>query len=314
MKRVKPEVVGLSASRLEHINKFMQGSVDQQKIAGGITLLARRGQVAHFECVGMRNIEAGQPMQPGTIFRIYSMTKPIASVAAMMLYEAGHFLLDDPVADYIPEFKETPVFAGGDERDMELVPQEQPLTIRHLLAHTSGLVYGNPEGSPVEKLVWQKDREMEEIIAEETLAEWIPRLAKLPLANQPGKAWQYGVSTAADYLQFAQMLLNRGTLSGVCLLSRKTVELMTSNNMPQGLHPWDDPAFSFGLGGSIMTDVARAGSLGSVGIFSWGGAASTDQWVDPKEDMVGLFLIQYMPYFGRAMQQYRVLAYQAIDD
>lgn len=196
METVTPEQVGLSSQRLARLAPLMQSYVDQGKLAGLITLVARRGQVAHLQCFGQADIAAGKPMQPDTILRIYSMTKPVTSVALLMLYEEGRFQLDDPVAEFIPAFKEMWVCldeaAGGGSI---VTPAERPVTIRQLLTHTSGLCYPNPKGSPAERLLWRSDQEAENTTPEETLAEWVPRLAGVPLAWQPGSRWQYGFST-----------------------------------------------------------------------------------------------------------------------
>src|SRR5450759_1600515 len=141
MKTVTAEKVGLSSTRLQRISIVMQDYVDQHKLAGIITMLARRGEVVHFECFGMMDIEADKPMQPDTIFRLYSMTKPITSVAVMMLYEEGHFQLYDSVSKYIPEFKGVKVFVKATPSGVELVEPEREMTIQDLLRHTSGITY-----------------------------------------------------------------------------------------------------------------------------------------------------------------------------
>ncbi len=195
MNTIAPEEAGFSPARLDRIGRVMQSYVDKGKLAGLITLIARRGRVPHFECFGMMDIKANKPMQSDAIFRIYSMTKPITSVALMMLYEKARFQLDEPVSGFIPAFKDVRVFVDATESGVELAKPEREVTIRDLLTHTSGLVYGNPNGSPVEAMVWQADRETEKIVPDETLEEWIQRLVKLPLAHQPGSRWHYGLST-----------------------------------------------------------------------------------------------------------------------
>jgi CubicO group peptidase (beta-lactamase class C family) len=192
---IAPEKVGVSSARLNRIGKAMQSYVDQGKLAGLVTMIARRGQVFHFECFGMMDIEADKSMQPDTIFRIHSMTKPITSVAVMMLHEQGDFQLKDPVSRFIPGFKDVRVFVNATESGLELAEPEREVTIQDLLTHTSGLVYGDPEGSPVEAAVWKADREAEQVTADETLEEWMQRLVTLPLAHQPGSKWHYGLST-----------------------------------------------------------------------------------------------------------------------
>lgn len=381
----------------------MQSYIDQHKLAGLITVVARRGQVAHLECFGWMNLEANQPMRPDTILRMYSMTKPITSVAALMLFEEGHFQLDDPVARFIPAFAEMKVCREETAAELQLVEQERPMTMRDLLMHTSGIPHDSPDGSPIEALYHQAELRL----ADRSLHEMVQALVKLPLVCQPGSRWCYGlshavlgylvdviggipldtfleqrifrplgmrdtgfsvppekherlaavygpaeggglvrvdtpyvnsctqprrfldgggglVSTATDYLRFAQMLLNGGELDGTRLVSRKTVELMTSNHLPLPLLPYrlDIPRLDylcqghgFGLGVRVMMDVAQAGVLGSEGEYGWAGAATTVVWIDPKEEMICLLLPQFIPPGEYPIdRQFKVLAYQAIVD
>lgn len=387
-----PEKVGLSATRLERISPFMQGYVDSEKLSGTITMVARRGKVAHFECVGMMDKEAGKPMEPDTIFRIYSMTKPITCVAIMMLYEEGLFQLNDPVSKFIPEFKDLKVFVKETESGLELAEAKPEMAIWHLLTHTSGLTYGFDGNAPVDAM-YQKAL----VLSSKTLKEMVQKLSKLPLVHQPGSAWNYSVSTdvlgylvevisgqpfnvflkerifeplgmvdtgfhvpaeklhrfaanylpaeggkiqvfddpatslfskprtffsgggglvstTADYIRFAQMLLNKGELYGARLLGRKTLELMTMNHLPEGFHPFENKAGGFGLGFSVAMDAAKSRSLGSVGSFGWGGAAATNFWVDPEEDIIGLFMTQLMQNPYPVIQEFHVLVYQTIVD
>ena len=191
MKRTSPEAVGLSAQRLGRIDTRMQGYIDKQKLAGLITVVARHGQVAHFECFGSMNLETKQPVRPDTIMRIYSMTKPITSVAVLMLYEAGHFQLDDSVARFIPEMVAMKVCREVTADGLQLVEQERAMTIRALLRHTSGLPYDSQNGSPVEVLYHQAELTR----SDRTLQAMVQALGKLPLASQPGSAWRYSLST-----------------------------------------------------------------------------------------------------------------------
>lgn len=396
MRIVEPESVGMSAERLARIPRVMRGYVDRGEAAGIVTLIARRGAVAHLSAVGCRDIERGEPMTDEAICRVYSMTKPVTSVAALMLYEEGAFQLDDPLADYIPAFRDTPVFVRETAGGIETVPQERPLTVRHLMTHTAGLVYPNAAGGPVERLAAEADLGR----AGEPLADKVARVAALPLAFQPGSAWRYSmatdvlghlvevlsereldafmeerifeplgmvdtgfwapperagrlspvygrhdgrllrledpelggttrppylsgggglVSTIWDYARFAQMLLNGGALDGARLLGRKTVELMTSNHLPASLLPCIPEAWPFscgmgmGLGVRMILDVGESGILGSVGAYTWQGAASTDFWVDPAEEMVGVFLMQRLPGWYGAAEAFRALAYAAVE-
>ena len=386
-----PEEVGLSATRLKRIDRIMQRYVDEEKFAGIVTMVARRGKVVHFECKGMMDKEAGKPMKPDTIFRIYSMTKPITSVAIMMLYEEGHFQLDDPVSKFIPEFRDLKVFVKETESGIKLEDMEKEMTIRHLLTHTSGLTYGFDKNFPVDAM-YQKAA-----LRAGNLKEMIQKLAELPLANQPGCQWRYSVSTdvlgylvgvmsgksldvflkerifeplgmvdtsfyvpeeklhrfaanyipgedkkiqlmddpaksvyskprtffsgggglvstTADYIRFAQMLLNKGELDGVRLLGRKTVEFMTMNHLPEGFHPHEIEAGGFGLGFFVSLDTVKAGNLGSVGFFGWGGAAGTEFWVDSEEELIGLFMTQLMQNPYPIHREFQTLIHQAITD
>ncbi len=402
MNVVTPEEAGFSASRLSRVGAWMQGYVNQRKLPGAIAMVARCGKVVYLERFGMMDVEATKPMQFDTIFRIYSMTKPVTSVALMMLYEEGRFQLHDPISKFIPEFADVKVFAGADKEGAEL---EREMTIRHLLTHTAGLTYDFFEDSPVDAMY--REAEMVSRLPfgklQVPLQEMIQRLVKLPLVYQPGTAWRYSmatdvlgylievisgvpldtffeqeifkplgmedtdfyvpeaklgrfaamygptendgiqlldapatspfskpthclsggiglVSTAADYARFAQMLLNGGELDGARLLGRKTVELMTTNHLPDELipiqlQPHTLHGCGFGLGFRVLVNVAQAGRLGSEGEFGWGGAASTSFFVDPKEDLFGLLLTQLMPSrYYPIRNEFKVLVYQALRD
>ena len=190
MKIVAPEKVGFSPSRLDHVRTVMQSYVDKGKLPGAVTLIARRGQVAHAECVGMRDIEARKPMQLDTLFPIYSMTKPITAVAMMILYEEGRFQLFDPLSKFIPEFKDVKVISTTTEAGIELTTLEREITIRDLLTQTSGFVSGGWSPPPLTKLV----EEIGLYRPENTLEEFTQKIVKLPLIHQPGKGWRYGES------------------------------------------------------------------------------------------------------------------------
>jgi CubicO group peptidase (beta-lactamase class C family) len=181
------EEVGMSSQRLERIRSLTQVYVDEEKLPGVSTLVARRGKVVHFEQVGMMDIEAGKKMLPDTIFRMYSMTKPITGVAVMILYEEGHFLLEDPVSKILPELKRLEVYLGGMDDSLRTEPAAE-ITIKHLLTHTSGLSYGGPE--PGVPDIYRKS----DIWKADSLKGFVERLAKLPLIAQPGTRWHYGVS------------------------------------------------------------------------------------------------------------------------
>ena len=182
-----PEEVGVSAEHLEHIRPVMQGYVDDGRIAGILTVVARRGKIVHFETVGMRDVENNKPIEADTIFRIHSMSKPITSVAVMMLYEEGHFQLDTPVSDFIPEFKDMEVY---NEDQTEILNAKKEITIKHLLTHTTGLIYGWG-GEALDKR-YQKANLFQ---PGTPLADTVKKLSNLPLAHEPGDRWTYGVST-----------------------------------------------------------------------------------------------------------------------
>jgi CubicO group peptidase (beta-lactamase class C family) len=353
MHAVEPEQVGCSSERLKRIDAAMQRYVDEDKVAGILAMVARHGGTAYARCFGMMDIEAHQPMQFDTLFRIYSMTKPITTVAVMMLLEEGHFQLTDPVSCFIPGFENTKVLVRATESGHELANLEREITMWHLLTHTSGLSYGFDENDPVDEVYQKRLWSMLERVPHTTLERMIQTLAWLPLAHQPGSAWRYSmatdvlgylvqvvsgkpfedflrqrifeplgmldtgfyvpedkigrfaanygpdedgglkvidapvtsryaeptthpsgggglVSTAPDYMRFAQMLLNRGELDGVRLLGRKTVELMTMDHLASAMLPFEDQGHGFGLGFRVLTDVARSRTLGSVGLYGWG--------------------------------------------
>jgi CubicO group peptidase (beta-lactamase class C family) len=396
--RTTPEDVGLSGARLYKIDHLTQRYIDEGKLPGTITLVARRGEIVHLESQGLMDIEADKKMQDDTIFRIYSMSKPITSVALMMLYEDGCFQLDDPVSRFIPGFKDLKVYGESGH-----TPTERQMTIRDLLTHTSGLSYGFLQTHPVDDLY--QDAAVDQ---SESLDEMVAKLCELPLVFSPGTRWRYSVatdvcgylvqkisdipfddflkeqifdplemkdtgfyvpedevhrfaanyqktpedgmqlidsperspylkrrnmhsgggglvSTVHDYYRFAQLLLNGGEYDGVRLLGTKTMELMTSNHLPNNgdLTSMGQAVFSetpfdgigFGLGFSVMLDPTDAQILGTPGEFAWGGAASTYFWVDPEEDMLAIFLTQLMPSSSyQIRREMRVAAYQAIID
>jgi CubicO group peptidase (beta-lactamase class C family) len=397
MNIAKPEEMGFSSQRLARINTTMQRYVDEQKLAGIVTLVARRGKTVHFEKFGMADIEAGAAMQHDTIFRIYSMTKPITSAAVLMLFEEGRFRLADPVADHIPAFKNVKVLDYTPGGALRTVDPVRPVTIHDLLTHTAGLSYGFDKDLYTDEL-YRKLWETLDNNPSFTLAEWVEGISKLPLVHQPGTRFRYSVatdvlgylvqvvsdmpfetflherifaplgmddtafyvpegkiqrfaanygpreegglelidaprtsrfarptkhpsgggglvSTAGDYLRFAQLLLNQGELDGVRLLGRKTVELMTTNGLPAGVHLDNDPTTGtgFGLGVSVLLDVGKGKMLGSVGNYGWGGAANTNFWIDPQEALIGILMLQFMPSNTYPVTpDFRILVYQAL--
>ena len=393
--------VGLSPARLARIDEWMRRWVDSGRLAGTSVLVSRRGHIAYESAYGLADRERGVSMTPDTIVRIYSMTKPLASVALMMLYEEGRFQLDDPVHAVLPYFRDMHVYAG-EGRDPVLAAR--PITTRDLLTHTSGLTYGFMNATPVDAMYREQGVDFQ--ISDLSLGEVVRKAAALPLLAQPGAAWNYSIATdvvghlvaelsgapfaqflqervldplgmadtafcvppekrarfaanyargqdghakllddpatslfikprmiasggggltgtARDYMRFCQMMLNRGTLDGECLLGRKTVELMTMNHLGGDMAAMGMPRFSesnyhgvgFGLGFSVMLDPAAAHILGTPGEFAWGGAASTAFWIDPKEDLAVVFLTQLTPSSTYPVRrELRVLTYAALVD
>lgn len=394
-----PQAVGISSERLERLHKAMQGFVDRHEAAGIVTLVARDGKMVDLHAFGWQDVESRKPMRPDTIFRIASMSKPITSVAVMMLHEEGRFQLTDPIANFIPAFKDTQVASGA-----TTVRLERPITIRDLLSHRSGITYGFLEGGPVGETYRKTGVSDGLTTTQGTIGENIDRLARAPLVSQPGSEWHYSlsvdvlgrlvevasgmtfdaflrerifrplkmedtrfdvpddkwdraatvyspdgkggirpmkdpeafgntffspvafykspkkyfsggaglVSTAEDYSRFAQMLLNGGQLDGVRLLSPKTVELMTvshtSDLPPAGLL---GGGANFGLGFRVTTDLGGTQALGSQGMYGWLGIYGTTFWVDPKEKLIAVMMVQLFPGspVGSVFQS---LTYQAL--
>ena len=410
-----PEAVGMSSARLARIAPVMKSYVAQHGVAGISTMISRRGEIVHEEQFGFQDKEAGTPLTSDTVFRIYSMTKPIVSTAVMLLHEEGRFQLEQPVAQYLPAFGSTKVLTA----EGELVDQARPMQIRDLLTHTSGLTYDFMADNPVAQM-YRDARIMND--ATRRLDVLVDELATIPLAFQPGTRWHYSVgidvaarliellsgqalgdflqerifdplgmadtgfgvpddqlgrvsamyglpdlvgenysaielmeaalngfneridvsatyptstpdifqrgglglfSTTADYMKFAQMLVNGGrtdrTVSGDRVIGRKTLELMHRNHLPAALLPYEllgvpAPGMGFGLGSRVMLDVAETAGTGSPGDYGWSGAAKTYYWVDPAEDLVGVFMTQYMTGVRLPERDLRSLTYQAIDD
>ena len=181
-----PEEVGVSTKRLKRIRSFLQGYYNSGEVSGFLTVVARRGKIVHFETIGMRDVENNKPVESDTIFRIYSMSKPITSVAVMMLYEEGHFQLGTPVSQFIPEFENMKVY---NEDQTEILDAEKKVTIKHLLMHTAGLTYGWGN-----KPVDERYKEAKIFERGTTLADMVKKLGGIPLVHEPGERWTYGVS------------------------------------------------------------------------------------------------------------------------
>jgi CubicO group peptidase (beta-lactamase class C family) len=385
-----PGELGLSPQRLARLSQVMAGEIERRRLPGAVALVARRGRVGYFESYGERDAAAAAPMTKDAIFRIYSMTKPITSVAAMMLWEEGRFLLNDPIAKYLPDLGDLRV-AVQRGAELELAPLERPITIQDLLRHTAGFTYEFRGPGPVQKMymaakVYRRSQ---------SNADQVAALGQLPLLHQPGTRWEYGrstdvvgrlvevlagqrlstfferrilgplgmvdtafhvpephharlaeafpndpddgaavqllevrtapnfesgggglVSTASDYARFLQMLLNGGTFDGERLLGRKTIELMTSDHLG-GITGASDlllPGHGFGLGFAVRLQAGIAYVPGSIGQYFWGGLAGTTFWVDPKEQMFALLLIQAPGQRDYYRTLFRDLVYSAIDD
>ena len=373
-----PEAVGLSSARLARVTDLVKGEIAKGRYPGAVALVARRGKVAYFEALGQRDPQSGAPMTKDAIFRLYSMTKPFASVAAMMLVEDGKILLSDPVSKYLPKLKNLQVSVPRVDPQTgrvsyALVPTEREMTIQDLMRHTSGLVYG----------VFTSHAAVKEAYAKEgvdwsgvTPDEQIERLARVPLAHQPGSAWEYSLSTdvlgrvveavsgatlgqflqerlfaplkmtdtaflvpngkaarlaqpfakdpvsgdavklldvtvaqkndaggagsagtVADYARFSQMLLNGGQLDRVRILGRATVAQMSSDHLGdiRVASPILARGYSFGLGFAVRKETGLNWVTGSAGEYRWGGAAGTAFWVDPKEQMIVVWMTQAQP-------------------
>ena len=393
-KAVAPETLGFSPERLARIDKAMQEDVDQKKTGGIVVLIARHGTIAYHKAFGMADIESGKKMQTDSLFRLYSMTKPVTSVALLSLYEEGKFQMNDPLEKYIPAFKDVKVFVRTDDKGaMVLEEPKRKITIQDVFRHTAGFSYGSGD-TPVDKAYQQAGIDFFKM---NSLKELVDKLANMPLLYQPGERWVYSVahdvqaylvehfsgmpfdkyvqekilqplamkdavfgvpkeyvaryttcygpkkeggiqpvdkpessnyarfqdhpfgglslsSTTTDYYRFAQMLLNRGKLGKAQILGKKTVELMTMNNLPPQVPDNGTPGTGYGLGVSVLMNPAHSGNIGSIGQFGWGGAATTWVIIDPKEDMVSLYFTQYMPMEFAIVNRFQTLVYQAIID
>ncbi len=418
---VPPESVGLSSQRLKNIDTLTDTLIDEKKMAGTVVLVARHGKIAYFKASG--KADEGKSMEKDSIMRIMSMSKPITSVATMLLYEQGKLLLSDPVSKYIPEFKNQKVLVPlpqGSPFPYKLVPVKREVTIRDLLAHTSGIMYISYAGlypnelGRKDMLDLYKGAQINDgyCRSDEEIGDMVKRLGRLPLSAQPGELWEYGLnsdvlgylvevvsgmkfdkfveqnifkplkmddsyfilpqekvhrlaavyksdwngglervgehemlfsnelamcpynayetsgkyfsggggvlSTAYDYFRFSQMLLNKGELDGVRLLSRKTVELMTATNHSGQFYAdyLHDKGWKFGLGFAIQQDREHNVDAGDVGVFEWAGLYSTRFSVDPKEEKITIFFSQTTP-FGHhfdVWDKLEVLSASAISD
>ncbi|MES2032644.1 MAG: serine hydrolase domain-containing protein [Pseudomonadota bacterium] len=410
----KPESLGLSTERLGRIAAFLdERYIKTGKLPCAQVQVFRRGKLALDIALGLADRERNRPLESDALFRIYSMTKPVTSVAFMMLVEEGLVALDDPVSKYIPEWEGLSVFAAGTDAGWAGTPPSRPMLMVDLLRHTSGLTYGFQMQGNVDAAY--RKLKVAEGLHHGTTREFIEKLAKIPLVFSPGDAWNYSVSTdvlgylvevisgqsfptfleerifnplrmvdtsftvpadkahrltacyaagvlgskavkpglpalqddpetspyltrtefpsgggglvstAADYMRFARMLLNGGELDGQQLLSPKTVRLMASNHLPGGkdLTEMSRSLFSeasyagvgFGLGFAVTVDPAKTLIPGTAGDFFWGGAASTFFWIDPVEDLTVVFLTQLLPSSAYPVRrELRTLVYSAFTE
>ena len=190
---IEPKQVGLSSDRLSKVSRWMRRYVDEGKLPFAMTLVARCGEVAFFDLVGMRDVKNRCPIRADTIMRFYSMTKPITTVAAMMLYEEGHFQLDSRIADFVPCLGDMEVYVPSEKGQLKSRPSRNPITFQHLMTHTSGFIYGFGDDSPLAEQ-YQFNRTDFDIDSGK-LEGAVARLSALPLAHEPGTSWHYGVST-----------------------------------------------------------------------------------------------------------------------
>ena len=397
MKVVSPESVGLDSSVLEKVRSYLDKTyVDEGKYVGTLTLVARKGEIAYLDALGFMDRENQRPMQTDTIFRIYSMTKAVTSIAVMQLLEQSKFRLDDPVYWHIPSFKDLRVFQAGEYPNFITSRPKRHMSIRDLLTHMSGLTYGFMYRTNVDSAYRKMNSQ-----PPKNLDDFIQAVSKMPLEFSPGDKWNYSISTdvlgylveqisglkldeyfkkyifeplgrvdtdftcpkeklsrlaslyehnpsgeprfmetpaldvtylsgggglfstMSDYYQFASMLLNQGELNGKRIIGRKTIELMTTNHLPDGkdLTEMSESAFSetpyagvgFGLGFSVMLDPAKSQTLSDIGEFGWGGMASTVFFINPKEDMLVIFMTQLIPSSTyQVRRELRSLIYSAL--
>jgi len=372
-----PSKEGFSVARLERVGAVVQPLVAAGEYLGAVTLISRNGKIVDWRTYGHRDLAKKVPMTRDSIFRIYSMTKTVASVAVLMLLEEGKLTLEDPVEKFIPEFAGLQVFAGGTAEAPQLRPPRRALTIRHLLTHSGGFATSGGKDDEAAKRFKRFD-----LHQSPTLKAYTDYVAQQALGADPGERFSYdGVSlevlsrlvevvsgmtfdaflekhilaplkmrdtgfsvptdkrariadmvttnidgklviaathsalhpgeplnpypsgagglysTAGDYLRFCQMLLNGGSLDGVSILGRKTVDLMMLNHLGEASIPLGSlrEGEGFGLGGYVVVDVARRGRLGSVGQFGWSGAGSTYFTIDRHEKLVAILLMQHLP-------------------
>lgn len=400
MENIKPETVGFSSERLDRLTDMCEGYIQRKEVAGVSILISRKNKTVYRKNIGWSNKDKKTPIDDSTIFSIYSMSKPIASVAALMLWEKGMFGLDDPIKNYIPAFENPRIFESFEKGSLKTMPAGSDVTIRNLFTMTSGLSYGfTNEG--LDAYYQYRFGDMEQNKVKPTLTNVVDMLGSSPLAFEPGSDYLYGfsidvlgrlveilsgkkyqdflrdeiflplgmtdtgfyvpkeeahrlaaiyevqegklrkwtdpfnsnltrppvfvmpggglLSTTGDYARFCEMLLNKGDFRGTRILGRKTIELMSLNQL-EGLaadsyQQWGKNGYGYGLAVRTMLDPARAGINGSVGEWGWDGMASTCMWIDPKEELYAVFMIQLIPYnaFG-VLSRFQQMMYSAIID
>jgi CubicO group peptidase (beta-lactamase class C family) len=388
--QAKPESIGLSSARLQRMSDAFKREIDKGTLPGATVMVARKGQIGWFDALGKQNPSASAPMAHNSLFRIFSMTKPIVSVGIMMLVEDGHLLISDPVAKFIPEFANQKVGVENNGK-LDLVPLKTQMTVQDLLRHTSGITYDHTGNSLVQQQYQQSRLRSRKI----TNAEHATMVASLPLICQPGAEWNYSrstdilgrivevvsgkslsaylterilaplqmaetafhtgeenagrlaepyptdpwngekvqlfnmlekpvmesgggglVSTTMDYARFSQMLLSGGTLDGVRIIGRKTLQLMASNHLSPGVKvdsPLMSPGHGFGLGFAVRTSAGIAPFPGSVGQFFWSGMAGTFFFIDPAEDLFTVFMMQGPGQRNYIRTLLRDLVYAAVE-
>jgi len=269
-----PEQVGLSAARLARITQWMQGWIDSGRLPGMTVAILRKGELAYAHTCGKADVERNKPMRPDTIVRIYSMTKPLTSTAIMMLYEEGHFQLDDPISKFIPGFRNQRVYSGGSRGKIESVPAERDINFRDLLSHTSGLTYGFMESNPVDALYRAKGADgVDYGTAETSLKEVTEKLATFPLIAQPGKAWNYSVST--DVLGYLVEVISGRPFQDY--LVEKVIKPLgmvdTDFHVPAAKHERFAANYNAGAGGKLvlLDDPAKSRYLAPRRVNSGGG-------------------------------------------
>jgi len=282
MTKIKPEDVGLSSDRLKHIDRWAEKLVADEKLPGLITLVARRGRVAHCEVHGKADVERARPMTPDTIFRIYSMTKPLTSVAIMMLYEEGHFQLDDPITRFLPCFKNQRVWTGGGNKTkLETEPAKRDITFRDLLTHTSGLTYGFLEATLVDALYREKGVDMQ--LPKIEIGPMVELAASLPLLSQPGAEWNYSIAT--DVLGYLVQVISGEPFER--FLARRVIEPLGMTDTAFVLKPENHARFAAmygpreGGGIKLLDDPTTSRYLRERKIYSGGGGLTStvaDYW------------------------------------